>query len=97
METEIRRWFFIEENLFISQITCGVIFLALSYMYRSRSIWNKNKPKYRRFSDEKVVLDIWNLKNNSDFLHHLKFEFMQNTFIGSYLFTCYIVMGDNEF
>jgi len=97
MDTELRRWFFLEENLFISQIIVGMIFLALSYIYQSRSIWNKNKPKYRRFSEDKVVLDIWNLKNNSDFLHHLKFEFMQSTFFGSYFYVCMVLLSDWSF
>jgi hypothetical protein len=93
-ETEIRRWFHLEENLFISQITFGVLFLALAYIYKSKSIWNKNKPKYRRFSENKVVMDIWNRKNNADFLHHLKFEFMQQTLFGSYFFTCLMLIID---
>ena len=32
-----------------------------------------------------IIVDPWSQKNSSDFLHYLKFEFMQYTFFGSYL------------
>ena len=47
------------------------------------SIWNDSKPVYRKLDDTKVVIDVWNKKSTSDFLHYLKFEYIQTAYLGS--------------
>lgn len=55
------------------------------------SIWNENK---RRFiiSKDKVVLNVWASRSATDFLHYLKFEFIQYTFHGSFIIVSILVM-----
>jgi hypothetical protein len=60
-----------------------VIFLFLAYIFKVNSIWNDSKPEYRKLDDCKVVIDVWNKKSTSDFLHYLKFEYMQTAYLGS--------------
>ena len=58
---------------------------------RMLSIWNENK---RRFivSKDQVILNVWTRRSSTDFLHYLKFEFVQYTFHGGFLFVCLCVM-----
>lgn len=95
--TEVRRWYYLEESVFFSQINFGILFLLYAYSFKLRSIWQDNKPTYRRFDDKRVIVDIWNQKSCSDFLHYLKFEFMQYVFIGSYFFTSFILVTFRDF
>lgn len=78
----------------------GAIFMASATFFRLVSIWNENK---RRFiiAKDKVLLNVWNSRKASDFLHYLKFEFVQYTYHGAMMITCILVMpgfnknGDN--
>lgn len=69
----------------MSQLYCGVLFVFLSWLFRLRSFWNPNKTVacYVDKQGTKRVGDIWTYqKSTSDYLHHLKFEFMQFVFFG---------------
>lgn len=68
-----------------------MLFLGLSYVYKVSSIWNENKPKYRMYGTNKVIVDLWSQRKNADYLHYMKFEFMQLTFAGSYFLNCFIM------
>lgn len=69
----------------------GSLFLASATWFRLVSIWNENK---RRFivAKDKVVLNVWNSRSATDFMHYLKFEFIQNTYHGGFLITSILVM-----
>ena len=52
-----------------------------------KSFWKKNKERFVEDDGVKVLDDIWSVqKANSDFLHHLKFEFLQYGLGGSFTF-----------
>ena len=52
-----------------------------------KSFWNKNKVSFVEQDGVKVLDDIWSTqKGNSDFLRHLKFEYLQYGLGGSFLF-----------
>jgi hypothetical protein len=52
-----------------------------------KSFWNKNKVSFVEQDGIQVLDDIWSTqKGNSDFLRHLKFEFLQYGLGGSFLF-----------
>ena len=56
-----------------------------------KSFWNKNKVNFTRKDGIKVLDDIWSdQKANSDFLRHLKFEYLQYGLNGSFLFNAII-------
>ena len=86
---------------FLGMLLSGAIFMASATFFRLVSIWNENK---RRFiiAKDKVLLNVWNSRKASDFLHYLKFEFVQYTYHGAMMITCILVMpgfnknGDNS-
>ena len=85
--TGIRQYFWIEINLFLSQVYFGVIFIFMAKLFKMKSFWNKNKMSFIDDNGVKVLDDIWSdQKVNSDFLRHLKFEFLQYGLGGSFLF-----------
>lgn len=83
-----KRWYFlIETNLLLAQVYFGGIFILMAKVFKVKSFWNKNKVSYIDEGGLKVLDDVWShQKANSDFLRHLKFEFMQYGFHGSFLF-----------
>jgi len=95
MTTDVRKYFFLEENLFIAQIMVGVIFMAFAYQFRVHSLWNGARPDFqvRGRGDKMVFFErVWLSKNRADFLHYLKFEFMQQGLFGSYLVVCVMLL-----
>ena len=94
--TQLRRWLMIEQFTFLGMVISGVFFLASAIVSRMLSIWNENK---RRFivTKERVLLNVWTMRSGTDFLHYLKFEYMQSTFYGGFLFVGLLVwwIGDN--
>ena len=75
--TGIRQYFWIEINLFLSQVYFGVIFIVMAKVFKMKSFWNKNKVSLIEQDGVKVLDDIWSTqKGNSDFLRHLKFEYL---------------------
>ena len=74
--------------MFLNQIVFGVIFLFLAYIFKVNSIWNDSKPEHLKLEDKKVVIDVWNKKSTSDFLHYLKFEYIQTAYLGSSILMC---------
>lgn len=89
--TQLRRWLMVEQLYFLGMLISGSIFMSSATFFRLVSIWNENK---RRFiiAKDKVVLNVWNSRSASDFLHYLKFEFIQYTFHGGIMLTCIFVM-----
>ena len=66
------------EDLWIhAQVKAGILFVALSQFFRVKSFWNKNKVMYELQDNKLVMADVWSQKETKDFLHHLKFEFLQ--------------------
>ena len=74
------------------QITTGMIFLLVAYLFKTKSFWNQNKPMFRKLNDGRVIVNIWRERNSSDFLQYLKFEFIQYVHFGSYFITSYVLI-----
>ena len=90
MWTQLRRFLLLEQLVFLSVVLSGMFLLGSATFFRLESIWNENK---RRFiiTKDKIVLNVWNSRNAADFLHYLKFEFVQFTFHGSLLIVSILV------
>jgi len=91
-ETPQRMYFLLEDLHFVSMIIVGTFFMACSYQFRIKSIWNENRPHYIMVSKSTVTHRIWMAKKNTDFLHYLKFEFMQLLFFGAYFLMCVFLL-----
>ena len=62
-------------------------------IFKIKSFWNQNKVSYIENGGIKQLDDVWShQKANSDFLRHLKFEFLLYGFHGSFL---YSTIGSN--
>lgn len=74
-------------------VASGSLFLMSAVTSRMLSIWNENKRRFIVCKD-KVILNVWTRRSSSDFLHYLKFEFIQCTFLGSFVMLCLVVTID---
>tara|TARA_B110000285_G_C14608304_1_gene373766 strand:+ start:255 stop:482 length:228 start_codon:yes stop_codon:yes gene_type:complete len=55
----------------------------MAFTCKFKSIWNESKPVYRKLNSKKVAVDVWSKKSTIDFLHYLKFEYIQTSYICS--------------
>lgn len=53
--------------MFICWIISSILFLALSYLFKYKSIWQEAFSKAKK--------NIWAMKDVDDYLNHLKFEY----------------------
>ena len=65
--TVYKDWLNIEVLVFFAWIAAGCLFLLLTYTFKLKSFWRKNKISKQR--------DIWQHKDTDDFLNYLKFEY----------------------
>lgn len=94
--TQLRRWLLIEQFMFLGMVVSGIFFLMSAVNDRMLSIWNENKKRFIVTKDG-ILLNVWARRGSMDFLHYLKFEFIQSTLFGGFFFVSILVwwIGDN--
>jgi hypothetical protein len=77
----VQLWFIIETIVFVSQVYGGVVFKAL------QSVWNNSEPYIVAEGDngdQVIMRDVFKKKSAADYLHIMKFEYLNFVFHASF-------------
>lgn len=89
--TPVREWILFEENLLIAQVYFGIIFVLIGYFFKFHGIWNMAGIDDAERIRRKKYTIYWKQRSQQDYLSYMKFEFMQFSFFGAYLFNTVFV------
>lgn len=67
----------------------GMTFMFISYLFPLKSIYRESLGDFRPIEGKKVVKNIWNVKEQSDYLHHMRLESHQFAFHITFTLVCF--------
>jgi len=92
--TAVREWMLLEQNFLLAQVYFGIGFVVIGTLFKTTSFWNTaglTEEELRDRSAKKVFMER---AEHQDYLGHMKFEFIQFCFFGSYLMNALYILPD---
>lgn len=92
--TPVREWMLLEQNFLLAQVYFGILFVVIGTLVKTTSFWNTAGLTEEEISKRREKTVYLERSEHQDFLGHMKFEFIQFCFFGSYLMNAIFVLPD---